>query len=310
MGVVWLTLLTNTKYLSGLLTLDFSLKAVGSKYPLVALYTDGLTPNGHAALDARGIKKQRIEYLLPKAENDYSNDVRFYDCWSELPAAGVGELRANTELSGKLQPFSLIEYERVVMLDSDMLVMKNMDELMDLPLDITGDRIFAGAHACVCNPLKREHYPKDWIPENCGYTSQHGDPAAAAEKGAPPTFGLGMVNGGLQVVNPSMDLYDQIQKTINSPDKTTNYAFADQSLLSDTFYGKWVPLSYKYNALKTLRWCHAPIWKDEEVKNIHYILSPKPWDKRESDDPTHAWWWESNDKRHKEEKEKGIADGW
>jgi len=37
---VWTTLITNTKYLSGLLTLDYSLKKTGSSYPLVALYTD------------------------------------------------------------------------------------------------------------------------------------------------------------------------------------------------------------------------------------------------------------------------------
>ena len=63
---------------------------------------------------------------------------------------------------GKLQPFSLVEYERVVQLDSDMILRKNMDELMDLALDVEGDRVFAASHACVCNPLKKAHYPKDW----------------------------------------------------------------------------------------------------------------------------------------------------
>ena len=63
--------------------------------------------------------------------------------------------------------FSLVEYERAVLLDSDMLVRRNMDELMELPLDpadkqATGKRIFAAAPACVCNPLKKPHYPKDW----------------------------------------------------------------------------------------------------------------------------------------------------
>jgi alpha-N-acetylglucosamine transferase len=98
---------------------------------------------------ARGIPKQRIEYLLPRVAVDYSNDPRFYDCWS------------------KLAPFSLTGYERVVQLDSDMLVLRNMDELMTLPLDApelsgSGGRVFAAGHACVCNPLKKPHYPKNW----------------------------------------------------------------------------------------------------------------------------------------------------
>jgi hypothetical protein len=146
---VWTTLITNTKYLSGLITLDYSLKKQGSKYPLVALYTDAFPAEGHAALEARGIPKQRIEYLLPKAGKDYSNDPRFYDCWS------------------KLTPFSLVEYDRVVQLDSDMLVLQNMDELMEMELDGPelggkGKKVFAAGHACVCNPLKKPHYPKDW----------------------------------------------------------------------------------------------------------------------------------------------------
>jgi hypothetical protein len=146
---VWTTLITNTKYLPGLLTLDFSLKKHNSQYPLVVLYTDSFPAEGHAALEARGIPKQRVEYLLPKAGKDYSNDPRFYDCWS------------------KLTPFSLVEYDRVVQLDSDMLAMQNMDELMEMELDPPslegkGKRVFAAGHACVCNPLKKPHYPKDW----------------------------------------------------------------------------------------------------------------------------------------------------
>lgn len=146
---MWTTLLTNTAYLPGLLTLDYSLKRCNSAYPLIVLYTDGLPPEGHEALDRRRIPKRHVPYLLPASENDYSNDPRFYDCWT------------------KMTPFGLTEYERVVQLDSDMLVMRNMDELMDIELDPAemegkGDRVFAASHACVCNPLKKTHYPKDW----------------------------------------------------------------------------------------------------------------------------------------------------
>lgn len=146
---VWTTLITNTDYLPGLLTLDHSLKKNGSKYPLVALYTDAFPEEGHAALKSRGIPAKKVAYLLPSVEKDYSNDPRFYDCWS------------------KLTPFSLVEYDRVVQLDSDMLVLQNMDELMEMELDAPsaggkGDRVFAASHACVCNPLKKPHYPKEW----------------------------------------------------------------------------------------------------------------------------------------------------
>jgi len=302
---VWTTLITNTKYLSGLLTLDYSLKKHNSKYPLIALYTDTFPPEGHAALEARGIPKQRVEYLLPEGGKDYSNEPRFYDCWT------------------KLTPFNLIEYDRVVQLDSDMLVLQNMDELMDLELDPPslagkGKKVFAAGHACVCNPLKKPHYPKDWIPENCAFTSQHNTPDIAQTVGADPAVGpLGFMNGGLQVVNPSKDIYNLILQHMES-DAVIDMDFADQSLLSDLFRGSWVPLPYTYNALKTLRreGVHAEIWRDDQVKNIHYILAPKPWDeldedgKSVSEDPTHEWWATANRERLALEKEKGVkADG-
>jgi hypothetical protein len=168
-----------------------------------------------------------------------------------------------------------------------MLVLKNMDELMELELDaplesssseIPGERVFAASHACMCNPLKTEHYPANWIPGNCAFTTQHGNPDAAQREGAPARAGLGMPNGGLQVVNPSKHSYEVILKTLRNETATSSYDFADQSLLADAFKGRWVTLPYIYNALKTLRWkgVHDAIWRDEEVKNVHCILSPKP----------------------------------
>lgn len=300
---VWTTLITNTAYLSGLLTLDASLKFSGSQYPLIALYTDSFPASGLAALDRRKIPHKKIPYLMPSTHKDFTHDPRFYDCWS------------------KLTPFSLVEYERVVQLDSDMLVLQNMDELMEIPLDAPekagkGDRVFAASHACLCNPLGKEHYPKDWVPANCAFTHQHNDPAKAQKEGMPSDFGVTMPNGGLQVVVPCAEAYEQILSALQD-EKTTAYDFSDQSLLGDVFHGRWVPLPYVYNALKTLRWegVHSAIWRDDYVKNVHYILSPKPWDETEEDkrkegrDGSHQWWWDVYRRRLEAEKAEGIDDG-
>ena len=148
------------------------------------------------------------------------------------------------------------------------------------------------------------------IPENCAYTSQHDHSDAAQTQGASPDSGLGIPNGGLQVVNPSKVLYNLIQDRMASDSAVMNYEFADQSLLSDLFSGRWVALPYTYNALKTSRETHAPIWRDDEVKNMHFLLSPKPWDEKlgEESHPTHKWWLEANIERLKGEKERGIDD--
>ena len=297
---VWTTLITNTKYLSGLLTLDYALKKNDSKYPLVALYTGTFPPEGLEALKRRNIPAKHIPYLLPSVPKEYANDPRFYDCWS------------------KLTPFSLTEYDRVVQLDSDMLVLKNMDELMELDLDPPemngeGNRVYAASHACACNPLNKPHYPKHWIPENCAFTSQHNTPDDAQVTGPSPTAGIGCPNGGLVVCNPSKGVYDKILTAMTDGDITSAYDFADQSLLGDRFYGRWVGLPYIYNALKTMRWkgVHDAIWRDDRVKNVHYILSPKPWDEKfeEIQDEAHKWWHPVNDERLAQEKKQGAEDG-
>lgn len=289
---VWTTLITNIEYLPGLLTLDYSLKQVQSKYPLIALYTSGFPEEGQRELTACAIPAQEIPYLLPSVPKEYTQDPRFYDCWS------------------KLAPFSLTEYERVVQLDSDMMVLRNMDELMDVELDPAeqngnGQRVFAASHACACNPLKKAHYPVNWTPENCAFTTQHNEPELAQTTGPSASAGISSPNGGLVVVVPSRGTYDKIAQALKDGDKTASYEFADQALLGDVFHDRWVPLPYVYNALKTIRWfgVHSEIWRDDRVKNIHYILSPKPWNEKAEDavEETHQWWHETNSRREIQE---------
>ncbi|EYE92163.1 glycosyl transferase family protein [Aspergillus ruber CBS 135680] len=296
---VWASVLTNTEYLAGILTLEYSLRKNGTKYPFIVLYTDSLPEEAHAALEARGILKQPVPYLKPSMTTDLSLDRRLYDAWTKLVC------------------FSLYEYEHVVLLDCDMMALHNMDELMDVELDPpemegNGNRVFGSTHACVCNPLNRPHYPEDWIPANCGWALQHGTPELAQTIAPPIEASFGLCNTGIIVTRPSEGVYKKITDSLATSD-TSDWIFADQSLLSEVFQGRWAPLPYIYNALKTKRWkgVHDAIWRDDRVKNIHYFLTPKPWDETPPAhaDPTHAWWCEMNEKRKEEDKASGVTDG-
>ena len=297
---VWTTLITNMNYLPGLLTLDFSLKKVETKYELLALITDTFPSEGKAAIARRGIATMVVNRLQPSDSDIYLQYQRFHDCWT------------------KLVQFSLTRYERVVHLDSDMLVLKNMDELMDLDLDHpttngNGKRVFAASHACICNPAKVPQYPASWIPANCVYTAHHIHPEKAQTTGSTSLEGLGCLNSGLIVCNPSDAVYQRITDALLDSDSTKTYSFADQSLLDDCFRGQWVGLPYIYNALKTLRWqgVHDTIWSDDKVKNVHFILAPKPWEEsaQEPSDETHRWWHTVNNDRKRIDLMEGITDG-
>lgn len=121
-----------------------------------------------------------------------------------------------------------------------------------------------------------------------------------------------MPNGGLLVVNPSNEVYQLILDQL-SKEETMTYEFPDQSLLADIFRGRWITLPYTYNALKTMRAqeVHGRIWRDDKVKNVHYILSPKPWDEKPGEElhESHKRWWAENLERLEVEKSRGIDDG-
>lgn len=276
---VWATLITSDSYLDGVLTLHYSLQKCNSKYPLLALYTNKLSQTSIHELHAVGIQTILIETLNPIESPNLNFDKRFIDTWS------------------KLYCFKLTSFKRIVQLDCDMLILQNMDELMDIPLN--GNK-FASTHACVCNPLKFSHYPKEWNSNSCVFSDNSIDHNTT--HGPSSELGLSKCNSGILIVEPSLDLFDQIVSKLQDPIATSNYLFPDQDLLADVFYQNWLPLSYIYNCLKTFKFQHPHLWDINRIKNIHYILAPKPWnvDRSYNDDSnTFQLWWDLNDERIK-----------
>jgi len=57
-------------------------------------------------------------------------------------------------------PLTIFAFQKVAFLDSDMLVLRNMDDLLDY--ELPGPDWIASVHVCACNPRKLPHYPVDW----------------------------------------------------------------------------------------------------------------------------------------------------
>ncbi|WRT63975.1 uncharacterized protein IL334_000902 [Kwoniella shivajii] len=262
-GKAWITLITNPSYIPGLLVLQRTLSSV-SAYPLVVMTTPGLSNSSREIIRSFAIPVIEVPHLSPSEGRHGGFDpsfARFNDAWT------------------KLQVFGLTQFEKLILIDSDMIFLRGMDELFEY--ELPGEDWIAASPACVCNPFKISHYPKDWIPSNCSlsvqnpYSTLDSPPIPPSES----TRTSHLLNSGLVVFHPSQDKMDKLIHHLNTSPSIPDLKFPDQEVMADVFRGKWKPLPWWCNALKTERAVHKNIWKDEEVRLIHYILD-KPWNHR------------------------------
>ncbi|KAL1916092.1 uncharacterized protein VTP21DRAFT_6096 [Calcarisporiella thermophila] len=267
----WVTLITRDSYASGVKVLAESLRQVASRYPLVVMHTQAVSPHVLRELEALPLDSPLRLHPIDPVVHSHSLYIfeHYVDTWT------------------KLAVWRLEEYGRCVFLDADMLVRRNMDELMTMPLE---EGWIAASYACVCNPKRIKSYPSHWKPEACAYTYQ-------ARSAAPPAALNPYFNSGLMVLTPSLALYSHMLDLLSRTSE--QFHFPDQDFLNIVFRGQWKPIPYYYNALKTLRSCHAKLWRDEEVRCVHYILK-KPWEEDMEDEKTmesefyelYQWWYE------------------
>lgn len=292
----WVTLLTRSSYLAGAILLAHSLEKHNSAYPLIILYTPTLPSSCLAGLRHECALSNALlvptTILTPREQITNHIAARFEDTWT------------------KLRVFELVDYERLVFLDADMMVFRNMDELFDVPLPGPG---WLGAnHACVCNLDRDSWAPADWTRENCAYTGLRHPDALSAPCPAPKR-GEGrrthhLLNSGMFVFSPSADLWADMLAFLDTTPLLKTFMFPDQDFLTEFFRGRWLSLGWQYNALKTMRYWHADMWRDDEVRNLHYIVD-KPWSCRVGDDgvagylgrdgETHRWWWDEYERWEK-----------
>ncbi|KAI1779824.1 nucleotide-diphospho-sugar transferase [Hypoxylon cercidicola] len=285
------TLITRSSYLPGVIVLaDTLLRKNNATYPLVVLHTPGLSSTAVRALklesSQRNIILHQCHQLLPPG-NVKVNLIaeRFKDTWT------------------KLRVFELFDYDAVCYLDADMAVYGNMDEIFEKLKELP-DGWLGANNSCVCNYDYDPWAPEDWRPESCAYTPLS-HPSALSEPtqptaGSPRTFHL--INGGMFLFRPSKPLWESMMEFFHTTPLLSTFKFPDQDFLAHFFAEKWKALGWQYNALKTMKYWHPNIWRDEELVCLHYVVD-KPWTKRVGEDGTagykgkdgitHSWWWEA-----------------
>jgi hypothetical protein len=112
-GCAYVTLVTNDEHVELALVLHESLRESKSPYPLLVMVTDNLSSDGVDLLRQGGLKVKTVtEFPLPSLVQPWR------DYWRSTYV--------------KLRMWGFVEYERLVYLDADTLIMDNLDGLFQL----------------------------------------------------------------------------------------------------------------------------------------------------------------------------------
>jgi alpha-N-acetylglucosamine transferase len=221
----WVTYVSNDKYLQGAIVLFKSLHSESADFVL-------MMPQGFAP-----------EITIP--------DGMTVKWVKSLEKEGKLYLRSNYKHAiNKIHIWTLDQYDKVCWLDTDMLVLKNIDHLFDIDIPIG---CIAAAPGCTCNYFENPKLPTS--PRMCPFKNKDAV----------------YINTGLILIKPNKDTYDMLLK------ENYDYPFSEQDAFNIIFRNRIIVLDVKYNYLNHLPLVHPEI-KGTDIHVFHFCYG-KPWEK-------------------------------
>jgi alpha-N-acetylglucosamine transferase len=132
-GNAYATLVTNADYALGAKALVRSLTLTGTRADIVVLHTGGVARAALAPLEALGARLQAVE-LLPTSDTFNARHQRDR-LHADAPFVKGGKPAFHTPLDNfaKLRLWQLTQYDRIVFVDADAIVVRNIDRLFSYP---------------------------------------------------------------------------------------------------------------------------------------------------------------------------------
>lgn len=227
----YVTYLTDDTYAYGVCLLVESMSRVNTKYPLHVLITDEVSPPTVELLRQLNVTYELVD-VIPTPEDIYQHNLNYEsataatwrNCWTQF------------------RVFNLTQFDKIVFLDADVMVLQNLDHLFEKP------------HMTAA--LDGEYFGlwQGW-----------------------PHF-----NTGCMVIKPSRQEYENIIKFANSlkVDELPDYIIANQEVLN-FYYKDWpqyqhLHLDKYYNIFAPYSLDSQLDDLKENTKFVHYV-GRKPW---------------------------------
>ncbi|XWV26918.1 glycosyltransferase [Tupanvirus soda lake] len=222
----------NNIYLTGAIVLGFTLMKSKTNFDRVILVTPDVSDEYKTFLKKVYTHIININYVDASSEIFSEENTRFRDVFTKLVC------------------LELVQYDKIILLDLDMIISKNIDHLFKL----------RPPAAC----LKRFYIPYGKvIPANmiCDNNKL-----------------VGSINAGLMLLKPDLTEWNHIKKDISSNTQINKFKYPEQDYLSLRYCGKWTSITFNYNfqfgltnRVKKYR------YKIDDIYVIHYSSSYKPW---------------------------------
>lgn len=228
MNYAYVTILYgNNIYLTGALVLGYSLKKTKTNHDIIILVTPDVSEEYKEYLK-KFYKIIDINYI--KLNDNLFEKERFKDVFT------------------KLECLKLIQYDKIILLDLDMIIVKNIDKLFKL-----------SPPAAV---LKHNYVP---------YGQKISSKMICNNNKL-----INTINAGLMLLEPNINEYENIKKDINNT--MIKYKFPEQEYLSLRYCNKWTSITFNYNYQFGLTGrIKKHKYKINDIYVIHYSNSFKPW---------------------------------
>jgi len=243
-------------YLPGALVLAYALK-MQTKYDCICLITPDVSPRARHALGLVYNKLILIDELRIKSGVGTGRSDRNL-LMTRLEALRLGQ-------NGGLGE----EYDKIILLDADVLPIGNYDELFFLPAPagiIMESKNESYSHASAASDTWSWH-------SHYGPTCPHGEkiPKNITDRVAYDPSNMG-VNAGLWVLQPSKTEYDNFIDALHTPEFAAlikNFPWPEMQLATLLWSGRWTNIDIRY--------CSIGGYPRLDILNGTHFAGLKPW---------------------------------
>ncbi len=209
----YVTILSDS-YVQGVLALNQSIKD-HCNYPLLVLCYN-ITKNTRKLLEKNGIQYRMVNMITSPLEIEKYRGVYT-----------------------KILAFSLYEYDLVIYLDADTIILKSPDDLFIKDSEYRGNR-------------------------KIGATALHGYTLTDSE-----------FSPGFMVIKPSEEIFSDLMA---KKDNTPTYDGGDQGFLNKLFFNNWYLIPDEYHVTKRIFKHHPAKWNEMHGKiRVLHFPGTKPW---------------------------------